>query len=77
MNLPRLIRDLSEAAGIPQELVPSVVHRAQMAVRAIEIMKEWKSGRYRPGPGARVLARRVVEDAVRDLAAGVLERICE
>lgn len=70
MNLDAIVRDLAAAEGIPPALIPSVVHRANMARRAVV---QWT--RYDVlGEGVRTLARRVVARSVKDHAAGVLER---
>lgn len=70
MNIAAFARDLAASEGIPDVLVPAVVHRVQMARRAVI----WATG-YEPlGDGARRLVRRVVRGAVLDHEAGVLER---
>jgi hypothetical protein len=70
VNLAAMARDLAAAEGIPEPLVPAVVHRVQMARRAVIQLDG-----YEPlGDGARRLVRRVVRGAALDHEAGVLER---
>lgn len=71
-NLIAITRDLAASAGLPVELVPAVVHRAEAARRAVI---QW-TGHDVLGSAVHVLAQRVVARSVRDHAAGVLERRC-
>ena len=69
-NLPAIVRDLAAAVGIPDILIPAVVHRAEMA--RLAVMQA--TGYAVLGSGVDRLARNVVANAARDHARGFLER---
>lgn len=69
MNLPALVRSMARAEGIPEALLPAVVHRAEMARRAVRNF----GGRRLPTDSD--IALRVVARSVLDHQLGVLERL--
>ena len=74
-NLAAFTRDHARAAGIPEEHVPAVVHRAEMAMAALTCFAGQQTREQRDAATPSAVCRRVVAGAVDDHAAGVLERL--
>lgn len=74
-NLAAFTRDHARAAGIPEEHVSAVVHRAAMAMQAVAHLGNGRGREQRIAATPSAVCRRVVAGAVEDHAAGVLERL--
>ena len=76
-NLPAFIRDGCAAAGIPGVLVGAVVHRAEMAMVAVQARGRGRTREQRIAATPREVCKRVLAQAAADYAAGTLERRVE
>lgn len=75
MNTTALVRDLALAAGIPEEHLPAVIHRAEMALQAVAHLGHGRTREQRIAATPSAICRRVAAKAATDHAAGTLERL--